>query len=39
LVASPYNHCSLKNLLHIPNEMEVYDMIALAILLTDRGPS
>jgi nitroreductase len=28
-VASPYNHCLLKNLLHIPNEMEVYDMIAL----------
>jgi nitroreductase len=28
-VALPYNHCLLKNLLHIPNEMEVYDMIAL----------
>lgn len=28
-VASPYNHCLLKNLLHIPNEMEAYDMIAL----------
>jgi len=29
LVASPYNQCLLKNLLHIPTEMEVYDMIAL----------
>jgi FMN reductase (NADPH) len=28
-VASPHNHCLLKNLLHIPHEMEVYDMIAL----------
>jgi nitroreductase len=28
-VASPHNHCLLKNLLHIPNQMEVYDMIAL----------
>ena len=28
-VASPHNHCLLKNLLHIPNEMEIYDMIAL----------
>jgi len=29
LVASPHNHCFLKNLLHIPGEMEIYDMIAL----------
>jgi nitroreductase len=29
LVAAPYNHCLLKNLLHIPTEMEVYDMMAL----------
>jgi len=29
MVASPYNHCLLKNLLHIPVEVEVYDMIAL----------
>jgi hypothetical protein len=29
IVASPYNHCLLKNLLHIPVEVEVYDMIAL----------
>jgi nitroreductase len=29
IVASPYNHCLLKNLLHIPTEMEVYDMVAL----------
>jgi len=28
-VASPRNHCLLKNLLHIPHELEVYDMIAL----------
>jgi FMN reductase (NADPH) len=28
-VASPHNHCLLKNLLHIPHELEVYDMIAL----------
>ncbi len=28
-LASPYNHCLLKNLLHIPNEIGVYDMIAL----------
>jgi FMN reductase (NADPH) len=29
VVASPYNHCLLKNLLHIPTEVEVYDMMAL----------
>jgi nitroreductase len=29
MVASPANHCLLKNLLHIPVEMEVYDMIVL----------
>jgi nitroreductase len=29
VVAAPYNHCLLKNLLHIPTEMEVYDMMAL----------
>jgi nitroreductase len=29
LVASPRNHCLLKNLLHIPSELEIYDMIAL----------
>jgi nitroreductase len=29
LVASPRNHCLLRNLLHIPNEMEIYDVIAL----------
>jgi nitroreductase len=29
LVASPRNHCLLRNLLHIPSEMEIYDMIAL----------
>jgi nitroreductase len=28
-VASPFNHCLLKNLLHITDEMEIYDMIAL----------
>jgi nitroreductase len=28
-VASPHNHCLLKDLLHIPNQMEVYDMIVL----------
>ena len=28
-VASPHNHCLLKNLLHIPQQLEVYDMIAL----------
>jgi len=28
-VASPHNHCSLKNLLHIPRELEAYDMMAL----------
>ena len=29
LVASPPNHCLLKNLLHIPGEMEIYDMMVL----------
>jgi len=29
LVASPYNHCALKNLLNIPNEVDIYDMMAL----------
>jgi nitroreductase len=29
VVAAPYHHCLLKNLLHIPTEMEVYDMMAL----------
>ena len=29
LVTSPRNHCLLKNLLHIPNELEIYDMMAL----------
>jgi nitroreductase len=29
LVAAPYNHCLLKNLLHIPTAMEIYDMMAL----------
>lgn len=29
MVASPQNHCLLKNLLNIPTEMEVYDMMVL----------
>jgi len=29
VVASPYNHCALKDLLHIPTELEIYDMVAL----------
>jgi nitroreductase len=29
LAASPRNHCLLKNLLHIPSEVDIYDMIAL----------
>jgi FMN reductase (NADPH) len=28
-VASPYKHCSLKNLLNIPSGVDIYDMIAL----------
>ena len=29
VVAAPYNHCLLKNLLRIPPGVEVYDMMAL----------
>jgi nitroreductase len=29
MVASPSNHCRLKNLLHIPLEVDIYDMLVL----------
>ena len=38
MVASPYNHCSLKNLLNIPTELDIYDMIALGYPAYKPGP-
>jgi len=37
-VSNPYSHCMVKNLLGIPHEMEVYDMMAVGYSDAEPGP-